>query len=437
MAMPQAGEAEQEVIAHGTEAPTDADRQRIAMLLHGSYPLDERVKREAEALADCGYEVDVICLREHPEEEPETVINGVRAVRVSKQRTRSDSKRKYVMDYAASVTALGARLAMLHARHRYDLVQVHTLPDFLVFSALPAKLTGARVVLDIHDLMPELYLSKFSLPGDGRVVRMLRTLERMSTTFADHVITASEAFQERLVESGVPSEKITVVLNSPDPSVFPSPPALRLPGQGERFTVFWHGTMVDRYGVDLALRACALARERVPGLRFVLYGIGERSDDLRALATELGLDSFVEFRGHLHHTELAPEIAKADVGIVPNRPDRHIDMAYPSKLFEFVQMGIPVVATRTKILERRFGEDSVVFCAPDASGLADGLVWVYEHPVEARDRLARMRVICEPIAWERVRLAYTGCIAATIGRPAPSLAGTGAHSATRQESPAG
>jgi len=419
--------------SHGSEggAPGTRDRHepsgrpqgyrpRVAMLLHGSYPLDERVKREAEALVERGYLVDVICLLEHAAEEPHSVVNGVGVFRVSVERTRSDSKRRYVLDYGMSAIALGARLASLNANHRYDLVQVHTLPDFLVFSALPAKLTRARVVLDIHDLMPELYLSKFSLPGEGGAVRALRLEERVSTTFADHIITASEAFEERLIQRGVPAKKITVVLNSADPSVFPSPSSLRLPGQGPRFTVFWHGTMVDRYGVDLALRACALARERIPNLRFVIYGWGERVDALMALAAELKLDDVVEFRGHVHHTELAPRIAEADVGIVPNLPDRHIDMAYPSKLFEFVQMGVPVVATRTRILERRFGDDSVVFCRPEVESLADGLVWVYEHPEEARARLRRMRELCEPIAWERVSEVYATCIANTIGLPVPA-----------------
>lgn len=406
----------------GEQAPARAHRvQRVAMLLHGSYPLDERVKREAEALVNRGYLVDVICLLEHSDEPPHSVVNGVEVFRVPVRRTRTDSKRRYVLDYGKSATTLGARLARLNVDRRYDLVQVHTLPDFLVFSAVPAKLTRARVVLDIHDLMPELYQSKFALPDEGRMVRALRIEERLSTSFADHVITASEAFEERLIASGVPAEKITVVLNSADPAVFPAPSTLKPPGENDRFTLFWHGTMVDRYGVDIALRACALARGRVPGLRFVIYGWGERVDALKSLASELDLDAVVEFRGHLHHTELAPEIVQADVGIVPNVPDRHIDMAYPSKLFEFVQMGVPVIATRTRILERRFGEDSVIFCDPEPASLADSLIWVHEHPEEARRRLLRMREVCEPIAWEKVREVYTDCIARTIGTPAPTL----------------
>jgi len=351
--------------------------QRVAMLLHGAYPMDERVKREAEALTAAGYRVDVITLKQDTSEASEETIEGVRVFRAPMGRTRSDGKLSYILEYAASAFAFLVRLTALHAKHRYRLVQVHTLPDSLAFSALPAKLTGARLVLDIHDLMPELYRSKYGLPENSRVVRFLRLNEALATRLSDHVVTASEAFRERLIERGVPAGKVTVVLNTADPAFFPAPERLKTPGERGGFTVFWHGTMVDRYGVDLALKACALARERIPGLRFILYGLGERENELRSLADELGLQDSVEFRGHLNHTKLAPRIAEADVGIVPNRPDVHIDMAYPTKLFEFVQMGIPVVATRTRILERRFGEDALVFCEPSAESIAEGLVWAY------------------------------------------------------------
>lgn len=390
------------------------------MLLHGAFPLDERVKREADALIARGYEVDVICLREAPGELAEESVDGVRVIRVPLGRTRSHGRLSYLVDYAASAIAFLVRLTWEHTKRRYDLVQVHTLPDSLAFSALPARLLGARLLLDIHDLMPELYASKYGLSEDGTAIRLLRVTERLAVGISDQVVTASEMFRDRLVERGVPSEKVTVVLNTTDTAVFPRPEGLKLPGQGEDYVVFWHGTMVHRYGVDLALSACALARQRVPNLRFVIYGFGECEPDLRALADELGVSDAVEFRGHLAHSQLAARVAEADVGIVPNRPDGHIDMAYPTKLFEFVQSGVPVVATRTQVLERRFGEDSLVFCAPDPDSLADGLVWVYEHPDQARQRAVRALEVCDLISWERMSAEYISAVSSAIGQPPPS-----------------
>jgi glycosyltransferase involved in cell wall biosynthesis len=333
------------------------------------------------------------------------------------RRTRSNGKASYASEYAGCFARTFVRLARLNTRHRYDLVQVHTLPDFLAFAALPAKITGARVVLDIHDLMPELYASKYCLDESSRTIGNLRRLERVSVGFCDHVITASEAFRDRLIARGVAPQKVSVVLNTADPTVFPVPAEPRPPRGPDLFTVFWHGTMVRRYGVDLALKACALLRGRIPGLRFILYGEGEESGRLRALADELRLGEAVEFRGYLPHTQLAPIMAQADLGVVPNLPDVHIDMAYPTKLFEFVQMGLPVVATRTPILERRFGEDSVLFCDPDEHSLAEGIMWVYENPELAQDRAAAARAICDEISWEKMSRAYVESVEKVLGGP--------------------
>ena len=385
----------------------------VAMLLHGTYPWDERVKREAEALVDAGHSVDVLCLSQHAAEPRRDACHGVSVHRAKSSRSRSEGKVSYILEYLRSFVGAGTKLGLLNLRRRYDVIQVHTLPDFLVFAALPLKLGGARIVLDIHDLMPELYASKYGLDADGRAVRTLRAIEGASVRVADHVLTASEAFRDRLVASGVPASKITLVLNSADSSVFPAPEHARVPGSSGRFTVFWHGTMVRRYGLDVALRACALVRDRIPELRLSLYGDGEHAPELRALSHDLGLDDVVAFNGFVPHTDLAPLIAEADLGLVANLPDAHINMAYPTKLFEFVQMGVPVVATRTTILERRFGEDGLIFAEATEEDLARAILWAYEHPELARDTVIRARERCADMSWDRVRQEYVASVERT------------------------
>ncbi len=390
---------------------------RVAMLLHGTYPWDERVKREAEALARHGCHVDVICLQLDESEPLRGEIDGVSVHRANMRRTSSHGKLSYVVEYAGSFFRSLGMLRALNAEQHYDLVQVHTLPDFLAFAALPAKLTGAKIVMDIHDLMPELYASKYGLSESSLTERTLRLIERAAIGFSDHVITASEPFRDRLVERGVPEDKVSVVLNTADPRVFPRPDESVPVRQTDRFTVLWHGSMVRRYGVDLMIRAVSLVRGRIPGLTFVVFGEGEESDHLRALAAELGVDDLVEFGGLVPHTDMAQHLAVADLGVVSNIPDMHIDMAYPTKLFEFVQMGLPVLATRTKVLERRFGEDAVIFCDADERSLADGMLWAYENPILVQERAARARAICESISWEKMSSEYVSCIDRTLGLP--------------------
>ena len=382
----------------------------VGMLIHGMYPWDERVKREAQALVDAGHSVDVVCLKQYAGESSREIVDGVRVFRLPLRRSYRSGQSAYLFEYGGAFVGSMAYITALHVRHRYDVVQVHTLPDVLVFASALCKLGGSRIVIDIHDLMPELYCSKYGLSEQSRTVRLLRSAERSSTRFADLVITASEAFADRLVSSGLPGEKVEVILNTADPQVFPAPLEPRLPGPGDRFTVFWHGSMVKRYGLDLAIRGVALARESVPGIRFRVFGEGECEQEMHDLVCELGLEGVVEFGGQISHLEMAAHLAHADVGVVPNLPDVHIDMAYPTKLFEFVQMGVPVVATRTRILKRRFSDDSLYFVDPSPEAVAEGIASVYKDPAGARDAAKRARALIEPVSWERMKRIYVDSI---------------------------
>ncbi|MGV8083348.1 MAG: glycosyltransferase family 4 protein [Coriobacteriia bacterium] len=390
--------------------PSARKTLRVAMLLHGQYPWDERVKREAQALVAAGHEVDVFCLKQTAEEASRETVDGVTTRRLPLRRVFTHGHLSYFFEYAASFIGFLASLTAGHRKRRYDVVQVHTLPDVLVFAAVFAKLGGACVVLDMHDLMPELYRSKYGLAEDSRAVSTLRRMERWSTSYADHVITASEAFRDRLVSAGVPAEKVTVVLNTADPQVFPAPAASETSHPREEFQIFWHGTMVRRYGLDLALEAIALARKAVPEIHFVVYGEGECADDLAAQARQLELEPVVDFRGHVSHLELAEHIRGADLGIVPNRPDVHIDMAYPTKLFEFVQMGVPVLATRTAVLQRMFDDGSIVFCEPTAQDIAQSIIWIHENPEAAREAAQKARERCEAVSWKKMSRIYIAAL---------------------------
>jgi hypothetical protein len=132
------------------------NKKRHCMVVHAYYPLGEtRVEREALALIEQGYEVDVLCLRDQDEPAQE-VTDGVNIYRLSVKRHRGRGPALQMLEYLAFFILVMAKLFVLHRQRRYGVVQAHNLPDFLVFSALWPKLTGARVILDLHDLMPEL-----------------------------------------------------------------------------------------------------------------------------------------------------------------------------------------------------------------------------------------------------------------------------------------
>jgi glycosyltransferase involved in cell wall biosynthesis len=345
----------------------DNSPKRHCMIVHAYYPVGEtRVQREALALVDQGYEVDVICLRDDGERAT-AVEDGVHIYRLPVKRHKGRGLAVQFGEYLAFLLLALVKLVMLHFRKRYGTVQVHNLPDFLVFAALGAKLSGAKVILDLHDLMPEFFASKFDSGMSSWPVRLVIWQEQLSCRFADHVITVTEVWRKTLIERGVPAEKVSVVMNVADPRIF------RREGNGKRpspnghgFHLIYHGTFTHRYGVDLIVRALERVRPTIPNIHATLLGGGEYRDELIRLTQELNLTEYVEISpALLPASELPVLLQQADVGIVPNRSNIFTDGLLPTKLMEYVALGTPVIAARTPTITTYFDDQMVQFFTPD------------------------------------------------------------------------
>src|SRR5262245_53231004 len=198
---------------------------KIGMIVHAYYLKDARVRRYAELLAAQGHEVDVLCLREGDEPKVSHHL-GVNIHRISTSRLRS-SKLSYVYEYFSAFIRFFAKLNSLHlAGRRYDVLHIHNMPDILVFCGLFQKLLGTKIILDLHDLMSEVYQSKYNLPYHHWLPKLLRAQERLSTSFATSVVTANHAFAEIITKRGIPRSKVSVVMNAPKEMFF-------LPDQSE------------------------------------------------------------------------------------------------------------------------------------------------------------------------------------------------------------
>lgn len=360
------------------------------MVVHSHYPLREiRVEREARVLIDHGYEVDVICLRGQGEPAVDEDY-GVRIYRLPVKRRRGGSPKVQLFEYLSFFALAFARLTALHRRRRYSVVQVHNVPDFLIFTALVPKLTGARLILDLHDLMPEFYASRFNRDMQSWPVRLLRWQERLSCAFADHVITVTELWRQTLIRRGLPPEKVSVVMNVADDRIFQREQAVgqQVGRNGYGFHMIYHGTLTRRYGIDLAIRAVDLVRHHIPGIRLTIHGTGEYASSLMELVAALQLEDYVHFSTRtLPSTELPKMIMSADVGIVPYRSDIFTDGILPTKLMEYAALGVPAIAARTPAIAAYFDETMVQFFTPgDVDDLARCIMTLYAD----RNRLVEL-----------------------------------------------
>ncbi|GAG09546.1 unnamed protein product, partial [marine sediment metagenome] len=254
----------------------------------------------------------------------------------------------YLVEYGKAFVLFSAWLLKLFARNRYHVVHVHNMPDFLAFAAIIPRIFGAKIILDIHDPMPEFYLSKYKDRANGVAVRLLQVEEKLSSMLAHAVITANPRFKARLVERGMCADKITVINNVADPSVFSRDKHKgECRGDGQHFTLIYPGTIAPRYGLDVAIRALPLLLPKIPQIRLVILGAyAPHGDELGELAQRIGVSSYVQFRPAIPVDEVAQQLVQADIGIYPALPDPYMDLITPVKVLEFAIMGIPIVASR-------------------------------------------------------------------------------------------
>jgi glycosyltransferase involved in cell wall biosynthesis len=381
---------------------------RVCMVAFTDYPVDTRVRREAEALVQRGDTVDFVCLRT-PSLGSRRSLNGVALHPVMRfDYSDGTAPRDYVRRYITFQLAAFVRILALHLRRPYDVVHVNTMPDSLVFSALGAKLLGAKVILDVHDLMPELYSSKFGLAERHWVIRLLREIERRSIQFSDRAIAVHLPHLDALVRHGNPREKFTVLMNVPDSSMFrrrdAQPPE-------SPFMLIYHGSVGSRHGLDIAVRAAVLARSTVPDLELRIIGDGDFFPQVRAVVEELGAQDVVRLdQRFVPIEELVPTIRQASVGLVPILDDPFTVYMLPVKLLEYVALGIPVIASDTPTIRSHFDDAMLCFATPgDPEDLARKMIEMRDPARRARLAAAADRFNAEH-TWDREKVRYLSLV---------------------------
>lgn len=395
------------------------------MVVHAYYPLGEtRVQRQAQALVKQGYSVDILCL--HQAGEPESSLEdggrdraGINVYRLPLQRHRGGGFVLQMLEYLTFFMLVFFKLITLHYKRQYSVVQVHNLPDFLIFAALYPRLTGARLILDLHDLMPEFFAARSERPMSSWLVRAVIWQEQISCRFAHHVITVTDVWKETLIQRGVPAGKVSVIMNVADPEIFTRKSRIAATERkmSERqaspsFHLIYHGTFTHRYGVDLLLCAVNELRIAIPEIHLTLLGGGEYQAELERLIAEFNLQNHVTLSQRmLHASELPALLMEADAGIVPNRSNIFTDGLLPTKLMEYVAMGIPVIASRTPTIVSYFDEQMVAFFEPgNAQDLAHQILVLYRDRPRLHALAQHADQFNSRYNWEVMAGVYTGLV---------------------------
>jgi glycosyltransferase involved in cell wall biosynthesis len=381
--------------------------KRVGMVVFSSYPADPRPRRAVEALLKEGMPVDLICQADEKLPRRES-LGGLKIFRIPIRHHRG-GKFSYAYQYSAFILISASILAWRSLRRRYELIYIHNMPDILVLSALLPKMLGAKVILDQHDPMPELMMTIFNLEKNSFEVRVIRKLEKWSIACVNLVITVNLACKQIFAARGCRPEKIGIVMNSPDGEIFRYRAACSYLGSeeasGKPFVVMYHGSLVERNGLDLAVDAFVYVRKSVPSAELRIYG---RSTPFLARVLEkarsLGLESCVRYLGPKSLEELVREIETCDVGVIPNQRNQFTDINTPTRIFEYLALGKPVIAPRTPGIQDYFGPDSLVFFeAGNALELADKIKYVYANSRQAIETATRGQQIYLAHTWQQER----------------------------------
>lgn len=354
---------------------------RVCMIVNQVYYIDARVMSYANVLAQAGAEVDVIASKFSERNDPELHPN-IKVYSIPIERNYRDGL-GYITNYIFSTIFLVLYTCWIYFKRRHHVIHVNNMPDSLILAALVPKIWGAKVILDIHDLMPNVFMSKYGLGSDDVVVRFFKMQEKVSAGLSDEVITANPMFKDVLSQRGVPVEKILVINNIPNPKLFNRQNIEDEPHKSSgKFTLIYPGTIATRYCLDIAIRALPKLTKSIPNLQLKIIGKhSQQTEKLVALGSQLNVTEFINFVSFMPTDQIASEIAKADVGIYTALPDPHMSIAMPGKVLEFATIGIPVVASRLPILEAFFNDEAILFFTPgNIDEFCDHIIKLYHSP---------------------------------------------------------
>lgn len=355
-----------------------------------SVPFDRRVWQESRALVEAGYQVSVICPRGTKRDtESHAVIEGVEIHRYP-LRAATGGPLGYVKEYSAALFHT-ARLALRIARRApVDVVHACNPPDLLLLAALPLRLRGARLLFDHHDLVPELFESRFG--GRGPLYRVSTLLERLTFALAHVVISTNESYREVAIARGrVAPEHVHVVRSAPDLSRFvPVDPQPELK-RGKPHLLCYLGVMGPQDGVDYALRSLVQLHDRLgrDDVHATFIGSGDAFDDLVALSRELGLEEMVEFTGRVPDATVQAYLSTADVCLAPDPKNPLNDVSTMNKIVEYMAMRRPLVSFDLREARVSAG-DAAVYATPNDEGEFARLVAELLDDPERRTEMGRI-----------------------------------------------
>jgi glycosyltransferase involved in cell wall biosynthesis len=383
---------------------TERQPGTVLMIAYTYYESDPRVIREAEAALEAGFDVDFLALRRGDQSLIEDV-RGVRVIRLNQSRYRGSNAFRYLASYCEFFLRSFVQTSLLWMKKRHQVIHVNNMPDFLVFCALIPRLLGAKVILDIHDPMPNTFASKYKHSDSGLIYKLLLLQERLSAAFSHRVVTVHHPVRDGiLLKHGLRDDSIEVIANFADNQLFQPRSTFHV---GNKIRFIFHGTILERSGLKILVEALSRVRHQ-DRICVKIIGEGDFAEPLKLLIQSMGLQKVVKFDNFNYPVRQIPElIAECNVGLVPLVISSVTNFALPLKLLEYISMGLPVISVRSTAISYYFQEDDCLFYNwDDPEGLARLINNLVEYPQLIHQFRQRALEIRERFSWETEKARY-------------------------------
>ena len=377
------------------------------MIAYTKYNLDARVRREAESLArDSGYEITVLSLKQDflPRH---YISNGVAVKELNIEKYRGKSRSKYLWTYLKFMWLAWMSCTKRFVQAKIDIVHVHNMPNFLIFSAILPRLFGKKLILDIHDSMPETFSSKFT-SFSKLFFKMLCVEEKICCALAHKIICVNHVQKEVLSQRGIPDHKMFISMNAPDHNIFnPSKMKQCSSSNGKKFKIVYHGTITRRLGVDLVIHALALLGDKIPNSELHIWGEGELLSECIELSKKSDVKNKVFFHGTVDSHSLPEILSEMDLGVVANRQSEATEMMLPVKMLEYVALGIPVVGPKLRGINYYFSDGMLsYFEAGDVDSLARAILKLFENEELRKIQAKQAKMFLDRYGWKKQEIEY-------------------------------
>ncbi len=357
--------------------------KKVCTIVQEYYPKDIRIMKQTKELLKNGISISIICLRDRNQPAYEQK-NGLHIYRLNIRKKRG-SKLRYISEYFLFFISAFLKLNILDIQNDYDVIQINNLPDFLVFITIIQKLKGKKVILDMHEIMPEFFISKYKKSEKSLFIKVLKIVEKLSLNFADEIITVNDPIKEIFSKRDVPNKEITVVMNTVDCTVIPKFSKLK----SDSFNLVYHGTLSKIYGLDIAIKSINIITKEYKDIKFYIFGDGPEREYLDYLITKYQIDKNVFLLGHKPYEVIIDYLSKMTVGILPIRKDVFLDLTFSNKLSEYIFLKIPVVISNLNAVQYYFSKDELTyFKAESIKDLCNKLYYAYNN-LEAMNTKAK------------------------------------------------